>query len=237
MLNPLPLSPGACLFKYWAPPKNLDFLAKRRLLPIHGDEYNEAAAAMPLAAINIANRWRLVAVCGVTENQNLFIHQGQWLGRFHPACLDTLPFDSLALGHQSVVAFDRSSNLETDSNGVPFFTESGSLHSSVLPYFERLKARYSAYKRVENALMLFDKLNLLVPWPEYHRESIYLDAIGLYTVDAARIAQLSDIDFLAMRNANALAVAAALNISQQQLEGLVRLLRHNSSKEIGFPVS
>lgn len=219
MLNPLPLSPGACLQKYWAPPADLNFLSERRLLPLHGEELKDAAGSMPIAAVNIANRWRLMAICGVSNGQNVFIHRGQWLGDFRPACLETLPFDSLTLGNKGVVAFDRASNLEVGAvSGKPFFTAEGELHISVLPYFERLKERYTAYKNVENALMLLDKLDLLVPWTSCFLKDNPFNVAGLYMVDEERISKLSDIDFLALRNANAFAVAYALNISLQQVK-------------------
>ena len=51
MPTPLVLSPKECQGKTWYPPHDLNFAAKKALIPLHAGEIAKAAATMPLALI------------------------------------------------------------------------------------------------------------------------------------------------------------------------------------------
>ncbi len=227
MLNLLPLSPGGCLYKYWGPPKDLAFLAERTRLPLHSGELTQAAAVMPLGATKVGSKqWQLVALCGVLKHQNLWVEKGRWVGNYRPQCLDTLPFEYVSVDGRGIIAFDRASGLEVadTDQGVPFFTPQGEVHPAVKPYFTMLKRRYTAYKEVENILGLMEKLHLLVPWTRTGLDELGIEADieGLYQLDEHVLASLSDIDFLALRTANALPLVFALKNSAHHLNALGR---------------
>jgi len=90
MLNLLPLSPKGCLYRQWVPPDDLMFLKRRAWLPLHRREVVEASSTMPLAVARVGKQqWRLVALCGIFKQHNVWVQQGQWVGRYRPQCLDT----------------------------------------------------------------------------------------------------------------------------------------------------
>lgn len=66
-----------------------------------------------------------------------------------------------------------------------------------------------------------------MPWPTTLVDQVGLKLSGLYCLNEAALAKLSDESFLALRKAQALGIAYGVNMSLQQVHLLMRLQRHN----------
>ena len=228
MSTPLVLSPKECQGKTWHPPVDLSFAAGEALLPLHAGELAQAAASMPLALFKEGRDWRLVGVCGLESGHNLFIKSGKWLGNYCPAWLSTYPFQMVAVGEKGMLTFDRDSGLE-DAHGAgqPFYDEAGGLREAVATRVEVLKKNHRKHQNTAQALKALAKAKVMTPWPEALQRQLGLSIEGLHMVDERALAQLNDEAFLALRKAQALPVAYALNLSIPQTHLLARLARLN----------
>lgn len=228
MPNPLVLSPKECQGKTWHPPIDLSCAADKALIPLHAGELAKAAATMPLALIKENREWRLVGVCGIETGHNLFIKDGKWLGNYRPAWLSTWPFEIVTVGEKGLVTFDRDSGLlAEESTGEPFFDEQGQMTEAVSERVEALKAAHRKHQATQKALSALAKAKVITPWPEALHSQLGLSINGLHMIDEKALSQLDDATFLNLRQAQALSMAYALNLSIPQTHLLARLARLN----------
>nr|WP_290693353.1 SapC family protein [Halomonas sp. UBA3074] len=227
MPTPLVLSPKECQGKTWYPPIDLSFAANQALMPLHAGELAKAAATMPLALIKENREWRLVGVCGTEPGHNLFIKDGKWLGNYRPAWLSTYPFEIVTVGEKGFVTFDRDSGLLGAEEGEPFFDEQGQMSEAVATRVEVLKTSHRKHQATQKALSALAKANVITPWPETLHSQLGLSINGLHMIDEKALSQLDDEAFLALRNAQALPIAYAVNLSLPQTHLLGRLARLN----------
>lgn len=228
MSNPLVLSPKECQNKTWHPPSDLAFAQHQALLPLHAGELGKAAASMPLAMMKEGREWRLVGVCGIEPGHNLFIKQGKWLGNYRPQWLATHPFEIVTVGEKGFVTFDRDSGLEDPYGaGQPFFDEQGEMREEVATRVEALKAAHRKHQVTQKALQALASAKVLMPWPETLQRQLGLAIDGIYMIDEKALSQLDETAFLALRSAQALSIAYALNLSIPQTHLLARLARVN----------
>lgn len=228
MPTSLVLSPKECQDKTWYPPHDLGFAANKALIPLHAGELAKAAANMPLALIKENRKWRLVGVCGIDVHHNLFIKDGKWLGNYRPAWHSTYPFEIVTVGEKGLVTFDRDSGLEDPHGaGEPFFDDAGQMTEAVATRVEALKTHHRKHQATQKAIKALAKAKVITPWPEALQSQLGLAIDGLHMIDERALSQLDDEAFLALRNAQALPIAYALNLSIPQTHLLARLARLN----------
>ncbi|XKH59403.1 SapC family protein [Halomonas sediminis] len=228
MPNPLVLSPKECQGKTWHPPIDLSFAADKALIPLHAGELAKAAATMPLALIKENREWRLVGVCGLEPDHNLFIKQGKWLGNYRPAWLSTYPFEIVVVGEKGLVTFDRDSGLlDEEDAGESFFNTDGQMTEAVSERVEALKVSHRKHQATQKALSALAKAKVITPWPEALHSQLGLSINGLHMIDEKALSQLDDETFLSLRKAQALPIAYAVNLSLPQTHLLARLARLN----------
>ncbi|WP_075881438.1 SapC family protein [Vreelandella massiliensis] len=228
MSNPLALSPKECQGKTWHPPHDLSFAAHKALIPLHAGELAKAPTTMPLALIKENREWRLVGVCGIESGHNLFIKNGKWLGHYRPEWLSTYPFEIVTVGEKGLVTFNRNSGLLDEGDaGESFFDEQGQMTEAVSARVEALKISHRKHQATQKALSALAKANVITPWPEALHSQLGLSIDGLHMIDEKALSQLDDETFLNLRQAQALPMAYALNLSIQQTHLLARLARLN----------
>ncbi|WP_447553428.1 SapC family protein [Vreelandella sp. EE22] len=228
MSNPLVLNPRECEGKTWHPPLDLNFAASHAVMPLHGRELARAAASMPLAAIHANDTWQLVGVCGLAPGHNLFVREGKWLGNYRPEWTATWPFEIQTEGERGYITFERDSGLEDPHGaGEPFFDDQGEMYEAVASRVKTLKAGFTRHRATRKALSALAKAEVLTPWPDSLKESSGMAVEGLYMIDEPALAKLDDAAFLALRQAQALPIAYALNLSLAQTHLLTRLARIN----------
>ncbi|MCQ4322411.1 SapC family protein [Pseudomonas stutzeri] len=71
------------------------------------------------------------------------------------------------------------------------------------------------------------RAKVIAPWPDTIQQAAGIRIEGLHMIDERALAQLDDTAFLALRNAQALPIAYAVNFSIQQTHLLARLARLN----------
>lgn len=226
MPKPLFLSPKECQGKTWHPPQNLAFAADEALIPLHAGELAKAAAAMPLAIVKHKRSWRLVGVCGVEAEHNLFIKNGQWLGHYRPEWLACYPFEMIAVGEKGLVVLDKHSPLmDKGSAGEPFFSEDGKMSEAVATRVEMLKTTYRRQQATAQTLVALASAGVITAWPAALRERLGMSLDGLHMIDEKALAQLDDEAFIELRRAGALPFAYAVNLALTQTHLLARLAR------------
>jgi hypothetical protein len=226
MSQPLVLSPKECQGKTWHPPVDLNFTAHKPLIPLHAGELAKAAATMPLALIKQGREWQLVGACGIEPGHNLFIKTGKWLGHYRPEWLTTYPFEIVSVGEKHLVTFDRDSGLlAEDDTGEPFFDEEKQMREAVATRVEALKSAHRKHQTTQKAIQALVKAKVITPWPEALQSQLGFTIEGLHMIDEKALAQLDDETFLQLRNAQALPIAYAVNLSLPQTHLLGRLAR------------
>ncbi|NWO11396.1 hypothetical protein HLV40_13430 [Chromohalobacter salexigens] len=228
MSTPLVLSPKECQGLTWHPPHDLGFATDKALIPLHAGELAKAAATMPVALLKESHEWRLVGVCGIEPGHNMFIKNGKWLGHYRPEWLSSYPFEIVTVGDKGLVTFDRDSGLlDDDGAGEPYFDEQGQMTEAVATRVEVLKAAHLKQQTTQKALSVLAKAKVITPWPEALKSQLDLSIDGLHMVDERALSQLDDEAFLALRKAQALPIAYAVNLSIPQTHLLARLARLN----------
>nr|WP_295714893.1 SapC family protein [uncultured Halomonas sp.] len=230
MSNPLIVSPKTCQGLSWFPPADVAFAAHQPLIPLHAGELANAAATLPLAVVKEGSAWRMVGVCGLANDQNLFIREGKWLGAYRPHWLSTWPLDIVEMGDKGVVVFDRDSGLlgSGDDHGEAFFNAEGQPSGTLAGMLDSLKANFAKRRATHKALAALNTAGVLVPWPESIGQPLGLSIEGLHMVDEKALANLPDDTFLSLRCTQALPIAYALNLSLAQTHLLSRLARVNT---------
>lgn len=224
----LALSPKDCQPYRWLIPADMAFAQQQALLPLHAGEMGQVAASMPLALHHKAGQWQLVAVCGLSENHNLYIKDGQWLGQYRPLWLQTYPFAMMPVGDKAYAVFDRDSGLlQSNGEGEAFFDGNGQLTPATAERVALLQTHFGRQQRTQQAVDLLVKLKLLVPWPEELMKKTGQHVQGLHMVDEKALHQLDDASFLSLRKAQALPIAYAVNFSMAQQHLLARLQKIN----------
>ncbi|NWO11404.1 SapC family protein [Chromohalobacter salexigens] len=230
MPNPLVISPKECRGLTWHPPIDLSFAAETVSIPLHAGEMAKAAASMPLALVKEGRKWQLVGVCGLEPGHNLFIKQGQWLGHYRPQWLSTWPFAVTQVGEKSLVTFERDSGLLGDEEGEPFFDTEDQPSGRTAEVIATLKANHGKRQRTREALAALQRAGVIAPWPETLQRQLGMAVPGLHMVDERALAELDDEAFLALRKAQALPIAYAVNLSLAQSHLLTRLARVNPAQ-------
>lgn len=224
----LALSPKECEPYRWQVPADLAFAQHQALLPLHAGEIGKAAASMPLSLYHHEGQWQLVAVCGLAQDHNLYIKDGQWLGQYRPVWLQTYPFALMPVGQKSYVVFNRDSGLiQSGSEGEPFFNATGQLTGPTGERVALLQSQMGLQQRTEQAIDLLVKYKVVVPWPLAQAQQTGLQIQGLHAVDEKALHQLDDASFLELRKAQALPIAYAVNFSMAQQHLLMRLQKIN----------
>lgn len=129
---------------------------------------------------------------------------------------------------KGLVTFERDSGLEDPHGaGEPFFDDEGQMRDAVATRVDALKANRPKQQATQKALKALASAKVITPWPEGLKEPLGMTIEGLYMIDEPAMAQLDDEAFLALRKAQALPIAYALNLSLPQMHLLGRLARLN----------
>lgn len=214
----------------WIPPVDLTYVAGQPLLPIHAGELAAVASTMPLAIAQHDGQWQLMAVAGLQPQHNLFVHQGQWVGRYQPRSVATYDFDLHTVGKLSFLRFNLNGKLAAaaDQPGAqPLMNADGSLIPAVQAIQDQLQKDSPLFARTQKAVQALVDADVLMPWPAALTEQLGMKLDGLYCLNEAALAKLPDEHFLALRGAQALGIAYAVNLSLQQGHLLLRLQKHN----------
>lgn len=205
---------------------NYAFAKEVHLAAVMAAEFIRAAAHYPIVFIEGEQaQFKPVVLLGFQTSENLWVDEsGQWDAAYIPAIIRRYPF-ALAPKPDSeefAVCLDVESDLLGDQ-GNPLFNDDGA-PSEML---ERAKQFLGELNNMEVATKGFCEVltqhNLLTPLNvRVQLSNGARDVAGCYVVNQDRLNKLADQDFLALRNANALAPIFHHLASLQQIESLVK---------------
>jgi hypothetical protein len=214
--------------KSWQRPAALSFARQNNLIPVVAAELSEIVPILPLAFAKNADTFQLVAVTSVLPGMNLFIGpDGQWLGRYVPAALRGYPFKVLRENttHTDLLCIDTQSNcIVSDQTGLPFYDEDGQLSGPLKEILALITQIEDSRVLTERGVHALSKADMIEPWAiDVIIDGKALRTEGLYRINETRLLRdLSDENFLALRDAGALPIAYAQLISMSQIANLKR---------------
>jgi hypothetical protein len=228
--------------KKWQRLKGYRFASAITVAPIVGAELGRAALAMPLAFLQEADRFVLVAVLSLTAGRNMLVApDGRWLSGYIPALFQTYPFCLLPKqgSDQVVLCVDADSGLvvEGETAGEDFFDQQGNLSPALKKVFNFLGELERGRKATDVAVSTLAAAGIIKPWPiKIKTEQGDRAMTGLHHIDAAALNALADDAFLKLRKSSALSVAYAQMLSAGQL-GLFEQLARLQAKLTPPPVA
>lgn len=225
-----PLNPKHADKFTWIPPADLEYIAGQPIVPIHAGELAMAASTMPLALAQIEGEWNLVAVAGLQPQHNLFVKNGKWLGRYQPASVATYDFDMQTVAGMMLLRFNTAGKLSANPGAAgaeSMYDAQGQLTPRVAAIQDTLKKITPLLAVTRQAVQALADAGVLQPWTEQLKQGLGMKLDGLYLVDEAALARLSPESFLKLREARALGIAYAVNLSIFQGHLLKRLDKHN----------
>lgn len=223
-----PVSVSRHAGKRWQRYPNYVFAAGDAVCPLAALELSKAAMSMPLAFMMSGDELLPVAVQGLQSGENLFVAaDGRWLGSYIPAAYRGYPF-VLAGGEggQQVLCVDEGSGLLHDDLGEPFFSEDtrpSAVLAEVLNFLTQVATSREATRRI---CALLQKFGVVQVWPlKLQTAEGERSVEGLWRIDEAALAVLSDEDFLVLRSAGALPLIYSQLLSMQHIAHLGQLAR------------
>lgn len=232
MLHLLPLTPESVQHQHYHTHPGALGSRQRALLPVLAQEVGLCASSMPLAFVKDSTtlQWQIVAICSKQPGSNLYINaQGQWLGHHQPVSVGLHPFGLKPVGpNKAIAVIDvRSAHLCPPSQGGQPFVQDGKFTEAVQAKIKALQEHYPQQLRTRQAVEKLAKAGILSPWPEELLHKTGITHTGLHTLDEKRLSQLSDADYLGLREHGIMGLAYAVALSMNQLHILQRLERIN----------
>lgn len=207
--------------KRWQRFSSYSFAAGDAVAPITVDEVARACSVMPVGFIQQDDgSYRLVAVQGVKAGQNLWVGpDGRWCGGYVPAIYRAYPFTLAGTeDNRKVLCIRESDQTTSETLGVPFFNEDGTLAKAVQDILEFLKLIEAGTQRTLAICALLQAKSLIRPWPITLKTGEQEQKIqGLYCIDEAALDTLSPEAFQVLHKAGALAVVYCQMLSMQHL--------------------
>jgi SapC len=221
--------------KKWRHLSSYGFAAASTIVPVVGAEVARAALAMPLAFVQEARRFVLVALLSPTPGRNMLVgSDGRWLGTYIPARFRCYPFALFSKqgADKAVPCIDANSGLVvgSDSAGENFFDQDGSISPALRKVFDFLREVERSHRSTDVAVSALAEAGLIQSWPIKVKTGGPDQVIdGLYRTDEVALTRLSDDVFLKLRKANALPIAYAQMLSTGQI-GIFEKLAHLQAK-------
>ncbi len=219
--------------KKWQPFKSYGFASTVVLAPVVGVELGRAALAMPLAFLQEADRFVLVAMLSLKPGRNMLVTpDGRWLSGYVPAYVRSYPFRLLPQQgtDQLVLCIDTDSGLvvEGDAAGEDFIGPDGNISPALKKALDFLNELERSRRATDVAVAALAAAGVIQPWPITLKAEQGERAItGLYRTDEVALNGLTDDVFLKLRKTpGALPIAYAQLLSMGQLgifEHLARL--------------
>jgi hypothetical protein len=224
--------------KKWQRNSGYGFASASTVAPVVSAEVAMAALAMPLAFVQEAGRFVLVAVLSLTPGRNMLVApDGRWLGNHIPACVRVYPFRLVPKQEtdQVVLCIDAGSGLVVgdDSSGENFFDQDGNLSPALKKVVDFLSEMERSRKATDVAVSVLAEAGVIRPWPIRLKAGQADRTIaGLHHIDEAALNALADDAFLKLRKTTAaLPIAYAQMLSAGRLGIFEQLARLQAEPE------
>ena len=212
-----------------SPAESFKHLNSVHMLPLLAQECGHAGNDFPVAFVKEEKSgwFRLVAVLGLQEGENLFVEGDKWQGMYMPAIVQIEPFKLINDAHrpeQLIAGLDTDSERVQETHGEALFDEAG----NETEFFQRVKTMLGQYFQNQRYTLKFvsdlAEFDLLVA-----RElSVTIGGqstsiSGLHVIDEERLNALPDQQFAELRKRGYLAAIYAQMLSLNQVHRLARI--------------
>jgi hypothetical protein len=240
--------------KSWKPSPDLKIAAQDAVCALTVQELPNAIMSMPAAFIKLEDQFDLVAVQSLQAGSNYYVSPSNtWLGGYVPAIYRSFPFALLqneAAESQLVLCIDEDSNLiEDNDEHESFVTENAEegeedtevaadgeakaelspALKDVLEFLTNLNAGRISSRKIVQAV---SEHRLIKPWElQIQLETGPQNVEGLYCIDEQALNQLSDVEFLAIKNAGALPLIYCQLLSMSHVVKLAQFANVKSREE------
>lgn len=206
---------------------NFEHAANAHLSAATLREYGQLASCIPIVFIKDeqSGKYFSVAMLGLEQNKNFFLHDNKWQGHVVPLNMVRYPFDVRpGQDNQLGVMIDENSPLLGDE-GEPIFTEAGEpseyLQSRQQLLGELANSEIATQKFIDKLveLELLQEMSMLVEYKDGSRRNM----TGVNTVDEKKIGELTDEQVLELHKAGHLGAIYTSLVSLGQLHRLITL--------------
>ena len=208
----------------------------QQMIPLVVHEIPSAATEFPVLFVKDGQtgEFRVVALCGLKPNENLYVLAKTWDGIYVPSILRNYPLSLAATteaGDQLLVCVDEQSALLNDEEGELLFDENGD-------QTDFLKARSEALMTFSNNVQMTSAfVKLLVEKELLMPKSVNLDLSGengislggFYIIDENKLNELDSEAFLDLRKRGFLPVIYSHLSSLNQMHRLSQKKMANAS--------
>lgn len=188
------------------PNKNFKQAANQHLALVQAHEFTSAALYYPIVFVKDGETGQFISVAmlGLQPGENLFSSETDWSAPYVPAGLRGYPF--LIAPETQSVCVDINSDLINEKDGESLFNEDGSESAYLKSIKELLSVFVSQTPETRTFINYLAEKSLLTSLPltvhDTNREDGRYQLNGIYAVDIAKLQQLSDQDFLLLKNKN-----------------------------------
>ncbi|WP_206483392.1 SapC family protein [Thalassotalea sp. G2M2-11] len=201
----------------------------QQVVPVIVHEFSPASAEMPILFVKNSEtgEFQSVAMLGLKPGENVFYQLGKWRGRYVPAIITHHPFALVPSQNdetQLQVVIKEDSHLVSDQEGESLFDALGNeteymtkRKNAIGRYYENSQITRSFIDKISGLGLLKEKSLTL----DLNGEKVALN--GVYMVDEKALNQLSDADFLSLREKGFLAPIYCHLNSTHQLANIAAL--------------
>ncbi len=212
--------------KCWKSPADFIHARKDALVRLVVSEVPKAAGSLPVAFAKKDNALMPVAVLGVPPGGNLLVSDdGKWRYGYIPALYRGYPF-SIARDKEGkqALCIDEESGVISETEGEPFFDETGGVSKSVKEVMVFLQHIEQNRLFTEQICALLKKYGLIEPW------TINLESPdgekkiqGLFRIKEKKLNMLEDAEFLTLRKNGALPLIYCQLLSMRNMTTIIKL--------------
>jgi len=201
----------------------------QQVVPLIVHEFARASAEMPIVFVKNAEtgEFQAVALLGLSQNENLFYSEKEWLSSYLPALVSHHPFALMPTQNdasQLQMVIKEDSHLVSKTEGDALFDDEGNeteylekRKNALGQYFENSQITHAFTKQLSD-MSLLSQQNLSL---ELNGEKIAIN--GVYLVDEKVLNSMSEEDFLELRKRGFLAPIYNHLGSLHQLSRLAKL--------------
>ena len=172
-------------------------------------------------------QFQMVALYGLAPGENVFATKGEWRALTIPLVVQNMPFKLItdANDHDRVmVGIDDESPLIDAENGEPLFDSNGDETDFLKTRKEMLGQYVDGDEITRTFVNLLSEMELLTQQKiKVNVDGQKTDLAGLYSVDEAKLRELSSEDFERLRASGFLPVTYAQLMSMNQIRRLTRM--------------
>ncbi len=195
-------------------------------LPVYAFEAAKLGLEYPLAFIKNEENFSLVLACSLSEKlpSAWVSKEGEWVANYVPVVISKRPFTVLPSDKgEGVLCIDEES-AQIGDEGELLFNEDGSITEFLAARTKLLEFLYRNGAKTEKIVSMLQEFKLFVPWEFSVAEpdAPPRDVNGLYAVDEQKLNDLSDENWLELKNQGAIPTIYAHLLSTRNLNKLLQ---------------